>query len=62
MLTPVISGRAENEGEYLFEQGVYDSMSSDDVEGMRAAMAEYEIFGAGYGDTFEPFDPDAVNP
>jgi hypothetical protein len=35
-------------------RGVYDSMSSDDVEGMRAAMEEFEVFGAGYGDTYDP--------
>jgi hypothetical protein len=32
-----------------------DSMSSDDVEGMREAMAEFDIFGCGYADTFEPY-------
>jgi hypothetical protein len=56
--TPVISGRAADEEEYLYAQGVYDSMSSDDVEGMREAMAEFEIFGCGYADTFEPYDDD----
>ena len=56
--TPVISGKAADEEEYLYAQGVYDSMSSDDVEGMRDARAEFVIFGCGYADTFEPYGDD----
>jgi hypothetical protein len=56
--TPAISGRAEEEEEYLYAQGVCDSMSSDVVQGMREAMAEFEVSGCGYVGTFEPYDDD----